>query len=110
MPRCRARVTANCAAHVLSRSIIPERRVATLVADHENPNTCIDRAVDDGVRKAAEWIDAAFVFGWSSDIRELSENLHDALKLRQKPSGDAASGLRFVETERVGQVPLGAAM
>ena len=92
------------------RARSPERRVATLVADHENPNTCIDRAVDDGVRKAAEWIDAAFVFRWSSDIRELSENLHDALKLRQKPSGDAASGLRFVETERVGQVPLGAAM
>lgn len=46
----------------------------------------------------------------SSDIWELSENLHDAFKLRQKPSGDAASCLRFVETERVGQVPLGAAV
>src|SRR6185369_5155876 len=50
---------ASRAPHVLSRSIVTERRVATLVADHENPNNCIDRAVDDGVRKAAEWIDAA---------------------------------------------------
>ena len=101
---------ANRAAHVLSRSIVTERRVATLVADHENPNTCIDRAVDDGVRKAAEWTDAALVFRRSSDLWELFENLHDALKLRQKPSGDAASCLRLVETECVGQVSPGAAM
>ena len=46
----------------------------------------------------------------SSEIWELFENLHDALRLRQKPSGDAASGLRLVETECVGQVPPGAAM
>jgi hypothetical protein len=101
---------ANRAAPVLSRSIVTERRVATLVADHENPNNCVDRAVDDGVRKAAEWIDAALVFRRSSDIWELFENIYDALKLRKKSSGDAASCLRFVETECVGQVPLGAAM
>ena len=80
------------------------------MADHENPNICIDRAVDDGVRKAAEWIDAALVIRRGSDIWEFFEKLHDALKLLQKPSGDAASCLRFVETECVGQVPFGAAM
>jgi hypothetical protein len=62
------------------------------------------------VGKAAEWIDATLVFRRSSNIWELFENLHDALKFRQKPPGDAASCLRFVESECVGQVPLGAAV
>ncbi len=76
----------------------------------ENPNISIDRAVDDGVGKAAEWVGATLVIRRGSDIWELLEDLHNALKLLQKPSGDAASCLRLVKTECVGQVPLGAAM
>jgi hypothetical protein len=80
------------------------------MADHENPNTWFDRAVDDGVGKAAEWIGAALLIRRGSDIREFLKNLHNALKLSQKPSSDAASCLRLVETECLGQVPLGATM